>query len=303
MNNAVKISVIIPFYNNVVWLEDAIESVLKQTLGKFEIIVVNDGSVEDMTLFLQRYDKHILYLFKENGGAATARNLALKKATGDYIAFLDSDDIWLPEKTEKQIAFMEKCGASWCHSGYYNWYPLENLMILKDNSKDFGNVYLQSFMSLRTPTPAIIIKKECFNSHPDFYFFEDMRFAQDSALWSKIAYYYPLALIDTPLVKIRQRGTNADLSSLIRFKSKTIIYHKIKDGLYKDVNWLVLFILSLYKYGGSLLKIFENRFKFSKGVLEAIGKIFWVLPFVLERLYIMFLQIGKDRNYYNNDKN
>src|SRR5690554_2836035 len=99
-----KVSVIIPFYNGVEWLCEAVQSVLDQTYKNFEIIVVNDGSPEDVSGLLSKYGNKIIYRYKENGCAATARNLAMEIATGEYLAFLDSDDLWLPAKTEKQIA-------------------------------------------------------------------------------------------------------------------------------------------------------------------------------------------------------
>lgn len=291
------VSVVIPFYNRVDWLGEAIESVLNQTYDNFEIIVVNDGSTEKMDDFLYKYGDKIIYRYKENGGAATARNLALEIATGEFIAFLDSDDVWLPEKTEKQIAFMNESNVMWSHTAYYNWYPEKDKLILNYNSRDYDNVYLQSFVSLRTPTPAIIVKKECFDKHPEFRFPEDMRKAQDSALWSKIAYLYPLGLVNKPFIKVRQRGTNADTSSLIRFNVKTTIYKKIKEGFYKEVTTQILMILKLYVAGNYILNYLSKKFKFNKKTLEFTGKLLWILPFFMERIYLRKLIKGKDVKY------
>ncbi|HBX46824.1 MAG TPA: hypothetical protein DEG28_13225 [Porphyromonadaceae bacterium] len=297
--NQKVVSVIIPFYNQVDWLCDAVQSVLDQTYDNFEIIVVNDGSKEDVNDFIKKYGDEIKYYYKDNGGAASARNLALKYATGDYIAFLDSDDIWLPTKTIKQISFMEENGIMWSHTGYYNWYPEKNISIKKSNGKDFGKVYIQSFLSLKAPTPAIIISKECFDKHPEFYFFEDMKNAQDSALWSRISYYYPLGLINEPLIKIRQRGTNSDLSSLIRFRSKSIIYSKMRRLFYKEIPSEVFYIYKIYFYGNNILEYLQNKLSIKKNVLEFIGKLFWIAPFLLERVYLMLLRqkTRQDPNY------
>ena len=101
-----KVSVIIPFYNGITRLSEAVQSAINQTYNNLEIIIVNDGSPEDVSDFLEKYGDDIKYFYKENGGPASARNFAIQKATGDYIAFLDSDDIWLPTKTEKQIQFI-----------------------------------------------------------------------------------------------------------------------------------------------------------------------------------------------------
>lgn len=297
LNPSVKVSVIIPFYNNKDWLFDAVESVLSQTFVNFEIIVVNDGSVENVEDFLLEYGDKIIYRYKENGGPASARNLAIKIATGEFIAFLDSDDVWLPEKTFKQLSFMMKTDAQWSHTGFFNWYPERNKTVLKHNSDDYGNVYLKSFISLRANTPAIIIRKKCFEQHPEFIFTEKMRIAEDSTLWSRIAKYYPLALIEEPLIKVRQRGTNSDLSSLLRFRSKAQIYEEIRLGKFSDLTFLIVFIYKLYYTGETLIKYFENNTNINKVTLERLGKVLWVLPFVIERLYLPFLKRYKIDKY------
>jgi glycosyltransferase involved in cell wall biosynthesis len=292
-----KVSVIIPFYNGVGWLHEAVDSVLNQTYNNFEIIIVNDGSPEDVSGFLEKYKERINYVFKENGGPAAARNLALKMATGSYIAFLDADDIWLPTKTEKQIAFMEEKNIVWSHTGFYNWYPEDNKLILKNNSRDHGNVFVQSFMSLRANTPAIIIKKECLDEHPEFFFYEDMRYSEDSSLWSKISYHYPLGLLKEPLIKVRQRGTNADLFSLIRYESKVSIYSKIKQRVYSDIPKFVLFIYKIYIFQNNILEFMKDSWKVKKPTLEFIGKIFWTFPFILERIYLKIITFNKNNAF------
>lgn len=285
-----KVSVIIPFYNGVDWLHDAVQSVLEQTYKNFEIIVVNDGSPENIESFLSKYGELIIYRYKENGGPASARNLALKIATGDYIAFLDSDDEWLPLKTEKQIAFMNTCGAVWSHTGYFNWYPNQNKTVIKNNSEDYGNVYLKSFISLRANTPAIIIEKKCFELHPEFIFPEEMRCAEDSYLWSLISYIYPLALVEEPLIKVRQRGNNADLSSLLRIQSKSQIYRELKRGVFQNISQFIHLIYYIYNIEERIIYFFIKRFRLNNLQMERIGKFLWVLPFCLERIYLKFIK-------------
>jgi len=285
-----KVSVIIPFYNRVDWLCDAVESVLSQTHDNFEIIVVNDGSPEDVEDFLSKYGSIIIYRFKENGGPASARNLALSLATGDYIAFLDSDDVWMETKTRKQIAFMDQCGAVWSHTGYLNWYPAIDKLVLKNNADDYGDVYFKSFISLRANTPAIVIKRECFEMLPSLLFNEKMRIGEDSSLWSKIAEHYPLALVEEPLIKVRQRGNNSDLLSLLRFQSKVEIFKDIKSGIYRRIPRTVTIIYSHYYFGAKIITFFREKILMKEKHLEFLGKVLWVIPFTLERLYLLFLK-------------
>ncbi|MBZ9624559.1 glycosyltransferase [Clostridium sp. FP2] len=102
------ISVIIPTYNNEIYICDAIESVLVQTYKDLEIIVVDDGSSDGTKEILSKYLDKIIYVYKENGGEASARNLGLALAKGEYVTFLDGDDLYKSDKVEKQIkAFLE----------------------------------------------------------------------------------------------------------------------------------------------------------------------------------------------------
>ncbi len=92
----IRFSVVIPAYNRSVWLVEALESVFAQTVLPFEIIVADDGSTDDTLAVLEKYAGRVKALTQRNAGPAAARNLGINAATGDYIAFLDSDDLWFP---------------------------------------------------------------------------------------------------------------------------------------------------------------------------------------------------------------
>ena len=104
------VSIIMPAYNAEKYIEEAIQSVLKQTYTNWELIIVNDCSTDKTEQIIKKYqeqDQRIrLCSLTKNQGVANARNTAIKNAVGRYLAFLDSDDIWLQEKLEKQINFM-----------------------------------------------------------------------------------------------------------------------------------------------------------------------------------------------------
>ena len=103
----VKVSVVIPSYNSARYVVTAVESVLAQTFRDYEILVVDDGSTDDTKEVLSKYGDSIRYLYKPNGGVSSARNYGIEKATGKYVALLDADDVWMPEKLAKQIAVLE----------------------------------------------------------------------------------------------------------------------------------------------------------------------------------------------------
>jgi glycosyltransferase involved in cell wall biosynthesis len=103
-----KVSVIIPTYNRANLITEAINSVLMQSCKDIEIIVIDDGSTDNTSKVLKTFWDRIRYIKQKNTGAGAARNRGLKEANGRYIAFLDSDDIWLDFKIELQVAIMEK---------------------------------------------------------------------------------------------------------------------------------------------------------------------------------------------------
>ena len=105
-----KVSVVIPTHNpNEIYLREALDSVFRQTYQDFEVIVVDDGSSVDTKKMLSPYGNRIHYFYKDNCGANTARLLGLKKAQGEYIALNDDDDIWVPDKLQKQVEFLDAC--------------------------------------------------------------------------------------------------------------------------------------------------------------------------------------------------
>ena len=131
------VSIIMPTYNCAAFIAGTLDSVLAQTITDWEIQIADDCStdntVEVLKPYLEKYPNIHYHCLEKNGGPAAARNEAMKRATGKYLAFLDSDDIWFPEKLEKQIAFMEKTGAKMSCTAYA-WMdaegqPLHTVMI------------------------------------------------------------------------------------------------------------------------------------------------------------------------------
>ena len=116
------VSVIMPTYNCAPFILESLDSVIAQTVTDWEVQIVDDCSTDNtaevLKPYLEKYENIHYYVLPENGGPAVARTEAIKRATGKYIAFLDSDDLWTPNKLEKQIAFMEKTRAKFSATGY-----------------------------------------------------------------------------------------------------------------------------------------------------------------------------------------
>lgn len=208
-----KVSVIIPMYNSKDTIKSAIESVLNQTYKEpIEIIVVNDGSkdgcekiVEKMIINNQT-NRTIKLINKPNGGVSSARNRGIKEANGEYIAFLDSDDMWHPQKLELVFEAMKDDSIKFIgHS-----YTLENNFDKKFNLEKLSKVsFTKLLLKNFAVTPSIIIKKEICE-----YFDETMTHTEDHELWLRIALKTDVHYLDLPLTTLgRPTMTRGGLSA------------------------------------------------------------------------------------------
>ena len=123
------VSVVIPNYNYSDFVGEAIESALAQTYPKLEVIVVDDGSTDNSIDVIRGFGDKVTLVSQKNSGVSVARNSGIEKANGDYIAFLDSDDVWLPTKVEEQISlFLSDERIGLVHTGYREFFPDGNVI-------------------------------------------------------------------------------------------------------------------------------------------------------------------------------
>lgn len=297
-----KVSVIIPFYNGVEWLCEAVQSVLNQTYDNLEIIVVNDGSPEDVDSFLQKYENKIHYYKKENGGPASARNYGIDMATGDYIALLDSDDIWLPQKTEHQIDFMKNYNIMWSHTGFSFWWPETGELKTPNIRYNYGDIRRLECVSFKMSTPSVIIDSRVFQEHPELRFPVDMRFGQDTGFFKILCNYYPVGLLNRVLMHVRIRGANANGRALVRFKVNShlrLMYKTIMKEKFPSPSFLYRVILAIYDYDYKVVNFVKKLLKINDKTLELFAKTLWVLPWGMEKIYGNYLVWEKKRNLNN----
>lgn len=202
-----KVSVIIPTYNRARFVGEAIDSVLAQTYKDYEIIVVDDGSTDNTQEVLKHYGHKIRYFRQENKGISAARNLALEKARGEYIAFLDDDDLWLPEKLEKQIDVLERNPdlafvASETHVINGKGEIIDRFKRGKGDVETFENLRQQYFVPMLTT----VVRRKCLDSVGGFN--PSLPICQDHDLWLRLAKIYKFRYIDVPLAKYRMHANN-----------------------------------------------------------------------------------------------
>lgn len=119
-----RVSVVMPAYNTAAYIAESIDSVLEQDYPDLELIVVDDGSTDGTLEIVRGYGERLTLLVQHNQGAAVARNAGIAAAAGEYIAFIDSDDVWLPGKIRAQVAHMERHpDIGMTFTAWYNWKP------------------------------------------------------------------------------------------------------------------------------------------------------------------------------------
>ncbi|GAA0768060.1 hypothetical protein GCM10008908_07900 [Clostridium subterminale] len=285
MNNKPLVSVIIPFYNRVDWLMQAIDSVLNQTYTNYEILIINDGSKENMDDFLLRYKEKIIYIVKENGGPAAARNLGIKKARGEYIAFLDSDDLWISNKLEYQINEMINKNAAWSQTSYELFG--DGADGKKVNAIINPNLFKKMlYISNGIATPTVIIKKRILEGE-DTYFKEYKRYGEDIDLWIRLSKKSDILSIDKYLTKVRIRGKNAGLLASVQLQSRAEFCEDIK--LMEEVNGGIKLNYKICKMMYQILCDIKHRITDNQIIFEACSKILYFVPYVIFKLYKIYM--------------
>jgi glycosyltransferase involved in cell wall biosynthesis len=214
-----KVSVIMPVYNGERYIVSAIESVLAQTYKNFEIVIVNDGSTDNSREKLSAYRQlpFVQYIEQDNRGVAAARNTAIRKATGELIAFLDQDDLWLPEKLDIQVDYLRQ------HTDV----PLvhANLGHINENGEPIqviwptdveGSCFRELFLWNRIAVPTVVVRRQCLSEVGLFN--ENLAGSDDYDMWLRIAQRFPIGRIARVLALYRFHGKNVSRDKLLMIR-------------------------------------------------------------------------------------
>jgi glycosyltransferase involved in cell wall biosynthesis len=228
-----RISVIIPTYNRSAWVTEATASVLAQSYRDFELFVVDDGSTDTTFSTLASFGNKIQMLRQEERrGVSAARNLGAAAATADWLAFLDSDDFWLPTKLARQVEYLKahpdlvicQTGETWIRNGR-RVNPPETC------HKVAGDIFLPSLKRCLVSPSAVMLHRRLFEEMGGFD--ESLPAAEDYDLWLRIAWRHPVGLVPEPLVI--KRGGHADQLSrqwgLDRFRIRALMKLLEEPGL------------------------------------------------------------------------
>lgn len=202
------VSVIIPTYNRANLLKRAIESVISQRFEDFELIVVDDASPDNTPEIVESInDTRIRYIrLKENSGGPVARNTGIKKARGKFIALLDDDDEWLPNRLEVQVRKFENLDREFgvVYGGFYYVSQQDGKILGKRLPRHRGDVYEHFLRENFIGSPTLLIRRECFKRAG--LFDPNLTSSQDWDMWLRIARYYKFDYVNEIVAKYYVHG-------------------------------------------------------------------------------------------------
>ena len=243
-----KVSVIIPTYNRASLLPRALESVLRQTFRDSEVIVVDDGSTDHTQTVMRRFDGKVKYVRQNNQGSAAARNRGIQESSGEYIAFLDSDDYWVPEKLEEQVKILD----TYKNVGIvYARMPIINEKGEKIGMKPAG-ISGKNFKELLEvwgdlPTSTVMTRRVCFEKAGMFD--TSLVTMQDIDMWLRIARFYELYEIEGKVLAYYCRHDNQATSDKIKVYGGLVrIYTKIFNNFADAPREIMIKRIALNQY-------------------------------------------------------
>ncbi|GAA0707325.1 glycosyltransferase family 2 protein [Paraclostridium ghonii] len=224
-----KVSIITPVYNSEKFIKDTISSVLKQTYKNWEMILVDDCSTDNSEQIINEYvkkDSRFKYIkLEQNSGSAVARNRAIKEASGRFLAFLDSDDIWEPEKLDLQIKFMIDNNVGFTFTAYKiideNGNPTDKIVNVP-NTITYEELLKNTIIGCLT----VVIDKEIVGEIQ----MPNLRARQDFATWlSVLKKGYTAYGINTPLAKYRIVTNSVSSNKLKMIRRNWNVYRNIEE--------------------------------------------------------------------------
>lgn len=264
-----KVSVIMPAYNCAGFIKESIESVLNQTYRDYELIIVDDGSSDATGSIAERYAASlpgiVRCLHLENKGPGAARNAGIQNAAGDYIAFLDSDDTWLPGKLEKQVAVLERdrhIGLVYCDNYFVDgernvlWGHRRTVTLHR------GMIADRLFQHCFIITSGTVARKACIDSIG--YFREDIKTGEDYDYFLRLSYRFKIDWIEEKLFE--RRAVTDSLSNgddcIIMTNDLEILTRFVQDQpeFYNEYRQIVRERLSSYYFtlGYTCIKLGRN---------------------------------------------
>ncbi|MFH2125245.1 MAG: glycosyltransferase family 2 protein [Pseudomonadota bacterium] len=227
------VSVVVPTYNRAHTLGSTVDSILAQTYEPFELIVVDDGSQDHTAQVMDAYlkkDSRVTYLVKPNGGVASARNLGVRSAKGEFIGFCDSDDIWMPEKLTRQVPLFQDPAVTLVYAGVLLLHADGHTSPNIRGGYCEGHCFETLLTHNRVACSTALVRTAALNRDDLFNERHELQGVEDKHLWIRLARKGTLAAVREPLVLYRlsqasvssdeERMLNAELLCLDDLKAR-----------------------------------------------------------------------------------
>lgn len=288
------ISVIIPAYNSSRFIEETVLSVLNQTYKEFELLIVDDGSTDSQKEIVQRIarcDTRINYFYQQNQGVSAARNFGFKKSSGEYVAFLDSDDVWLPDNLRLKLDKFMSGNYGLVHSDAI--VIDENSNLTEEKLQGAEGMILQDMLAwegTRIPGPSsVLVKRSVIDQIGVFD--KNLSTSADQDFFFRIAACFEIGRV--PEVTWKYRVHNGNMHSNISLMEKDVLYVYQKaynNKLFRTERFARRCFANMYlilaaSWAGDG-KNFKRGFYFlSKALLKRPSMIFYVLKRVLKKCF------------------
>lgn len=226
-----KVSVVITAYNSMIYLPETLESVLRQTFTDFEVLIINDGSSDHIVQWASELvEPRVRLISQENQGVGVARSTGIANAQGEYVAFLDGDDLWEPTKLEKQLRCFEENPQlglvhTWLAGIDQNSKPTGRVM----GSHIEGEVWQQIIERNMVACSSAMVRRCCFETVGVFD--KNLRFAEDWDMWIRLAARYHFAVLKEPLVSYREHPNSKSKKYASRLQDFRTIIEKAFDSV------------------------------------------------------------------------
>ncbi|MFQ5686787.1 MAG: glycosyltransferase family 2 protein [Candidatus Scalindua sp.] len=227
------VSVIIHTFNNEKFIAETVESVLSQTYSDYEIIVVDDGSGDGTRDALLPYMQEIRYHYKENGGIASAKNTGISLSNAEFVAFLDHDDLWIPDKLKIQMEYFNGNPQVGLVYAKYASFRGDKELRVKPEKGYSGWIFKTLLSKSIVQTSTVMVKRECLNAVGTFD--ESFKLADEYDMFLRVAKRFQCGFVNKELTRYRVHDRNASKNDLLFDKENLRVFKKVYNG-YTDLD-------------------------------------------------------------------
>jgi glycosyltransferase involved in cell wall biosynthesis len=283
------VSIIVPVYNGTKYLERTVKTLVGQSYENFELLLINDGSTDnsnDLIVKLASSDNRIKPLNKVNGGIANARNYGIKHAKGEFVAFCDQDDFWLPEKLTRQIPLFEnkKVGLVYSYSIKEFTFPISKKVIVSKNNGR-GKVFNSLVFENLVPTCSVVVRKSVFDQAGLFNEKRELMGVDDWDVWLRCSLVTDFDFVDEALAIHVFHGQNFSSNNKVMHMAELFCLKELKifvnfNNIQLTENWDLIERSIHLKYYKDYLN--ESLFSLAEKSLQDANTLKFSLPIFLK---------------------